>query len=208
VRVTSRRGHPLARYFPELVEAGGTLPAGTVIDGALIVPVDGGAEFAAPQRRIHPSEHRAAELAHHPGRARGVRPDPATRPGPQKRAVRGASAALVELLADVAGPIGVMPMTTDRAGAAQAWMTGRPSGLEGVVAKRRDEKYKPGKRAWWKIRSRARSVGVVGAVIGPVDPPRLLLLGQPDARGRQTLIARDQVVHDYALRSRHDGRHI
>jgi hypothetical protein len=31
---------------------------------------------------------------------------------------------------------------------------------------------------------------VVGAVIGPVDRPRLLLLGQPDARGRLRFAAR------------------
>jgi hypothetical protein len=42
----------------------------------------------------------------------------------------------------------------------------------------------------WKIRTRARSVGVVGAVIGPIDRPRLLLLGQPDARGRLRFVAR------------------
>lgn len=59
--------------------------------------------------------------------------------------------------------------------AAQAWMSGRPERLEGVVAKR----YKPGKR----------SLGVVGAVIGSVDQPRMFLIGQPDARGRLRFVA-------------------
>lgn len=63
VRVASRRGGPLARYFPELVEAAATLPAGTVLDGELVIPANGGADFAALQRRIHPGERRVAELA-------------------------------------------------------------------------------------------------------------------------------------------------
>jgi ATP-dependent DNA ligase len=168
VRVASRRGKPLARYFPELVEAAAILPAGTVLDGELVIPADGGADFAALQRRIHPSERRVAELASS---------SPAAVVAFDTLALRGRDlrgepyetrrAALVELLADVAGPIGVMPMTTDRAAAVRAWMTGRPAGLEGVVAKRRGEAYWPGKRGWMKIRTRARSLGVVGAVIGP-----------------------------------------
>lgn len=54
-------------------------------------------------------------------------------------------ALLAELLDGLSTNIGLMPRT-DNAGAVRVWMTGQP-GVEGCVAKRRDQVYKPGKRA-------------------------------------------------------------
>ena len=53
--MTSRRGKPLGRYFPEVVAAGRLLPPELVLDGELVVPTGGGVDFAALQRRLHPS---------------------------------------------------------------------------------------------------------------------------------------------------------
>jgi ATP-dependent DNA ligase len=63
VRLRSRRHRPLTRYFPEIVEAAGVLPPGVVLDGELVVPRNGGVDFAALQLRIHPAEKRVAQLA-------------------------------------------------------------------------------------------------------------------------------------------------
>ena len=58
------------------------------------------------------------------------------------------------------------------------------TGLEGVVAKRLDQTYRPGVRAWHKLRTRVTAEAVVGGVIGPVDAPRELILGRFDESGR------------------------
>lgn len=54
----------MTRYFPEIVAAlAARVPAGTVLDGELVVYRDGRLSFAALQRRIHPSSaHHAARL--------------------------------------------------------------------------------------------------------------------------------------------------
>src|SRR5215211_8281454 len=52
-RVQSRRGHDITEAFPDIAEAAAAaLPPGTVIDGELVIWVDGRPEFAALQRRL------------------------------------------------------------------------------------------------------------------------------------------------------------
>jgi hypothetical protein len=63
VRLYSRAGRPLGLYFAEILSEASALPAGTVLDGELVVPHGGGVDFAAVQRRIHPSPKRVAALA-------------------------------------------------------------------------------------------------------------------------------------------------
>lgn len=65
VRLTSRRGKSLGRYFPEVVAAGRLLPPQLVLDGELVVPAGGGVDFAALQRRLHPSVARAPSWPGH-----------------------------------------------------------------------------------------------------------------------------------------------
>ena len=64
VILQSKAGQPLGRYFPELVEAFGKLPADEfVLDGEIIVEVDGHLSFDALLQRIHPAESRIKRLA-------------------------------------------------------------------------------------------------------------------------------------------------
>jgi len=63
-------------------------------------------------------------------------------------------------------------------------MQATPTGIEGVVAKRVDQPYRPGVRGWQKLRSRLTAEAVVGGVIGRVAAPQVLLLGRPDYTGR------------------------
>jgi ATP-dependent DNA ligase len=64
VILQSKAGQPLGRYFPELVEGFGKLPADEfVLDGEIIVELDGYLSFDALLQRIHPAESRMKRLA-------------------------------------------------------------------------------------------------------------------------------------------------
>jgi ATP-dependent DNA ligase len=64
VYLQSKAGQPLARYFPDVVEAIGKLPAKNfVLDGELAVPVGGALSFDELQLRLHPAASRVQKLA-------------------------------------------------------------------------------------------------------------------------------------------------
>jgi hypothetical protein len=92
---------------------------------------------------------------------------------------------LQQLLDGVQPPLALVPMTTD-GDAARVWLTEHlDAGIEGVVAKRLDHAYSPGKRAWSKIRGRVSAEAVVGEVLGPIGSGVALVLGRrrPPAGG-------------------------
>lgn len=63
VALQSKAGQPLGRYFPEIVAALAALPANVVLDGELVVPIEGALSFDALQQRIHPAASRVTLLA-------------------------------------------------------------------------------------------------------------------------------------------------
>ena len=64
VELQSKSGQPLARYFPEVVEHVRSVPARVfVLDGEIVVPVDGQLSFDDLLQRIHPTERRIRKLA-------------------------------------------------------------------------------------------------------------------------------------------------
>jgi ATP-dependent DNA ligase len=64
VRLQSRNGKPMNRYFPEVVEQVLALPGQRlVIDGEMIVVVDGIQEFDLLSQRIHPAASRVEMLS-------------------------------------------------------------------------------------------------------------------------------------------------
>jgi ATP-dependent DNA ligase len=63
LRLWSRNGRPLLRYFPELEEVGAQLPAESALDGEIIISRDGRLEFDQLQLRLHPAESRIQRLA-------------------------------------------------------------------------------------------------------------------------------------------------
>jgi len=64
VELQSKSGQPLGRYFPEVVEAVRALkPDKFVLDGEIVVPVDGQLSFDDLLQRIHPAESRIKKLA-------------------------------------------------------------------------------------------------------------------------------------------------
>jgi ATP-dependent DNA ligase len=64
VYLQSKAGQPLARYFPDIVEALAKLSAKKfVLDGELAIPVKGTLSFDELQLRLHPAASRVAKLA-------------------------------------------------------------------------------------------------------------------------------------------------
>jgi ATP-dependent DNA ligase len=64
VALQSKSGQPLARYFPELVEALRALaPERFVVDGEIVIPVGKALSFDDLLMRIHPAESRIKKLA-------------------------------------------------------------------------------------------------------------------------------------------------
>src|SRR3954462_10785096 len=64
VYLQSKAGQPLARYFPDVVQALTAMSAKHfVIDGELVIPVEGALSFDELQLRLHPAASRVKKLA-------------------------------------------------------------------------------------------------------------------------------------------------
>ena len=64
VYLQSKAGQPLARYFPDVVDAVAKLSAKRfVLDGELVIPVNGVLSFDELQLRLHPAASRVQKLA-------------------------------------------------------------------------------------------------------------------------------------------------
>jgi ATP-dependent DNA ligase len=176
----SRNGRPLLRYFPELRPLGERLPASSALDGEIVIERDGRLDFDALQMRLHPAESRIARLAGEiPARlvvfdvllweAEEIWRLPLAERRP-----------LVERL-----PFEVSPATGDAA-VATGWMERlEVAGFDGVIAKRVDKEYRPGKRdAVVKVkREQTADCVVVGLRWREEREPATILLGLHDAGG-------------------------
>jgi ATP-dependent DNA ligase len=174
VRVQSRGGKELARYFPEL-----TFPEGRyVVDGEIVIGAEGGGQdFEALQNRIHPARSRIELLA---------RQTPASFVAfdfladgeevwlPRPFAERRARLEALSLLART-------PLVHEAA-QAEPWLH---SG-EGVVAKELLAPYRPGQRTGMVKVKRVRTIDAVVAGYRPGKEPDTvgsLILGLYDAEG-------------------------
>jgi ATP-dependent DNA ligase len=64
VDLESKSGKPLTRYFPEVAEALKRLKLKKIVlDGEIVIPVDGNLSFDGLLMRIHPAESRIAKLS-------------------------------------------------------------------------------------------------------------------------------------------------
>src|SRR5262245_7988416 len=64
IRLQSKAGKPLERYFPELLEMVKSISANKfVLDGEIVVPVAGRLSFDDLLMRVHPAESRVRALA-------------------------------------------------------------------------------------------------------------------------------------------------
>ena len=191
VELQSRRQRPLARFFPEVAASIGALGVSRfVLDGELIIE---DAEFDTLQMRLHPAASRIAKLSReHPAVfvAFDLLADESGRvaldwPFVERRA------ALVALFERVGVAKGVRLAPQVRAAdAARGWLSGH--GLDGIVAKRLDGPYQPGKRAMLKYKLWHSVDCVVGGAYLAPATGRIdyLLLGLYDHEGRLNYVGR------------------
>lgn len=184
VELQSRHCRPLARYFPELVEALRALRAPSfVLDGEIVIAGAGGLDFPALLARLHPSARRVEQLR---------RASPATLIAFDLLAVgardlRGQPfeerrAALEALLAKSEAPLLVTP-STSAPEVARDWLDRfQGAGIDGVVAKHRALPYQPGRRAMIKVKNeRTAECVVAGFRVFSGEPTvASLLLGLQD----------------------------
>jgi ATP-dependent DNA ligase len=150
----SRDLRPLSRYFPELHAAClDLLPAGSVIDGEIVIATPGGLDFDALQMRLHPAASRVAKLAEATPSsfvafdALAVEGhDVRDRPQHERRSL------LERTLEDARAPVHLAPVTRDRALATEWLARFEGAGLDGVMAKPESTPYQPGKRAMLKVK--------------------------------------------------------
>jgi ATP-dependent DNA ligase len=186
VDLRSRNQRPLARYFPELVEALRTLPRAAVLDGEIVVSGPQGFDFPALLSRLHPSATRVARLRREAPAmlvafdlAADGDEDLCSRPFEERRA------RLEALLAGAPAALRLTPATRDVA-VARRWLARLPGpGIDGVVAKRRDLPYAPGRRTMVKVKRERTADCVVAGLRTLSGEPVVasLLLGLWDAAG-------------------------
>src|ERR1043166_9434827 len=63
LKLWSRNGRPLLRYFPELAEVGALLPPDSALDGEIVLQQKGRLDFDSLQLRLHPAESRIRKLS-------------------------------------------------------------------------------------------------------------------------------------------------
>ncbi|MGB9448586.1 MAG: ATP-dependent DNA ligase [Candidatus Acidiferrum sp.] len=167
IELESKSQKPLTRYFPELVAALGSVHSNKfLLDGEIVIPVDGNLSFDDLLMRIHPAESRikklsaatpcvfivfdllvddkGANLANSPLRER-----------------RKKLEAFAKKYFGKSSSIQLSPVTKDLSKAREWFHMG--VGLDGIVAKRMDLPYQTGKRTGMeKIKKQRTADCVVG----------------------------------------------
>jgi ATP-dependent DNA ligase len=147
------------RYFPEIVPDVQALPQERIVlDGELIVVVDGIQEFDLLGQRIHPAKSRVEMLAGQTPAA-FVAFDLLAEgdevlcelPYTERRA-------RLEAAIPRGGKVQLTPMTDDASDAGAAWLTGNS---EGVIAKQAGATYRPGERTGMMKIKRVRTADTV-----------------------------------------------
>jgi ATP-dependent DNA ligase len=151
VELQSKKGQPLARYFPVVVGAVGELASKKfVVDGELVIPEDNSLSFDALLQRIHPPESRIKKLSTETpavlilfdmlvdtdGKLLAEEPLKVRRKaleGFAKKYLKGNDQIV---LSPAAGDIRI----------ARRWLSGVGATLDGVIAKRLDMSYQSGNR--------------------------------------------------------------
>lgn len=152
VELMSKAGKPLARYFPDVVALLESLkPKRFVLDGEIVVTVDGAIDFDQLLQRIHPAKSRVELLAaSYPATfvvfdllvdARGK-----SLTGLPLGERRDTLEAFLTPLVKKSGPLRLSPATSSMA-TVKKWFRSVGGGLDGVIAKRLDLPYQSGTRA-------------------------------------------------------------
>jgi ATP-dependent DNA ligase len=186
----SRDLKPLNRYFPELeAPLKASLPERCVLDGEVVIAGEGGLQFESLLLRIHPAESRVRMLAEQSPASFVAWDLLALGDDDLRETPQGERRALLERVmgGELDPAVHLTPATTDRTLAADWFDRFEGAGLDGVIAKRLDGAYQPGKRAMFKIKhQRTADCAVAGFrwhKNGPGTHIGSLLLGLFDDAG-------------------------
>jgi len=163
VRIDSRNGQTLDRYFPEVVEQLRiALPSRCVVDGEIVIAGERGLEFEVLQQRIHPAASRVARLSKETP-ASFIAFDLLSSGDDDLRSVPGAErrTRLIRELRATAS-VAITPQTDDPEEAADWFTRYEGAGLDGVIAKKASQPYVEGERLWVKVKHRRTCDCVVG----------------------------------------------
>jgi ATP-dependent DNA ligase len=163
----SKAGQPLTRYFPEVVAALQKVKAKKfLLDGELIVPVNGCLSFDDLLQRIHPAASRVEKLSHtHPAQfvvfdllvdEKGSSLIPCHLKERRVRLERF-HAAFLESTERI-----VLSRATESEELAKEWLREMRGQLDGIIAKRVDQPYMSGERAMLKVKTLRTADCVVG----------------------------------------------
>lgn len=188
IRIRSKSGKDLGRYFPEVVALlEGLDDKCFILDGELVLPIDGTLSFDALQARLHPAASRIAKLAREtPAQlilfdclAQGDRSMMDVALNERRDALERFHAR------EGSKDLQLSPATISIA-KARTWLQQSGGALDGIVAKRLDQPYQPGERAMVKVKQRRSADCVVGGLRRDAETGAIasLLLGLFDGEGR------------------------
>jgi ATP-dependent DNA ligase len=179
-RVWSKQGRDLTDRFPDVAAAAlAQIPAGTVVDGEVVIWNGDRLDFGLLQRRMITATSRIAALvAAHP--ASYVAFDLLATGGSDLRGLRLSRrrAELERLAARWTPPLQLSPATSDRDEARGWFQDFRAAGVEGLVVKGAGTRYAPGRREWLKVKSWETTEVIAGGVIGTLGAPSQLVAGR------------------------------
>jgi len=166
VELQSKAGKPLTRYFPDVVANVRRLRANRfVLDGEIVVPVEGRLSFDDLLQRIHPASSRVVKLAQE--RAGTlivfdllVATDGRTLVGEPLRERRKRLEAFARANLDGVRGLQLSPATTELR-QAREWFSVAGADLDGIVAKRLDMDYRSGERTGMRKVKRIRTADCV-----------------------------------------------
>ncbi|MET3725720.1 ATP-dependent DNA ligase [Sphingomonas trueperi] len=164
VEILSKSGKPLDRYFPEIVATIAAVDCPDfVLDGELLLPVGDVLSFDALQARLHPAPSRIRRLSQETPAQLMLFDCLAIddellfcAPLHERRA------ALEGFHQAHGGPSLLLSHRTQDLDIARTWLAQGGGALDGVVAKRLDEPYRPGERAMLKVKQHRTADCVVG----------------------------------------------
>jgi len=142
VEIKAKSGKSLSRFFPEVLANLAALPHATfVLDGELVIPIDGELSFDALQMRLHPAQSRINRLAGETPATLMLFDCLLTKPRQPLLARtfarrREALEGFFQTIGEARG-LALTPFTRESRKAKQ-WLKGRHASLDGVVAKRLD----------------------------------------------------------------------
>lgn len=190
VELRAKSGKPLGRYFPELVATLRDLPSPRfVVDGEIVISVDGKPSFDALQMRLHPAESRIRKLSLETPAHIVVFDMLCDEHGTilLARTLEERRAMLEAFVASASRKDIVLSHCTRDVKEARFWLSDAGHGAtDGVVAKRLDEPYQPGVRAMVKIKRLRSADCVVGGFRYLSNSPQVgsLLLGLYNDAGK------------------------